>query len=491
MLAFIRTQEFGAQISSLLTVENELFVAAGTTLWSLPASLEGHKTHRSLVCSGVRVTHMWADRQCNIWASTETKGLLCVSGLRRFVSFPDRPDVGAIFAIRQRPTGAQLLAGDNGIVVPDGKNRYRKQMVGTHCWDVLEHHLGEIVIATNEGVLTVDNNNHVSPLLPGEPLLAGPARVLCQIAETLWVGTLAGLVRVDNEIATAVVDADGRSLGYIYSLHEDHEAQLWISTLGRGLWHLTDGEVHRYMPAPIQEPSNTYCVDVHHDGSVAIVADGLLLLGQNCWPKSQWIVKQLDCAAWAIRFANNDRIMVGTSKGIHIFTRQGKLLRKICPVLDADYWETPTSRCLAFSRENTLLCGLNSGLAEINTDALDTLPRNPIPYLSKLEWVNAIPVDTVDGVSVITGKWSLSISIRTDWQIDRSDCLIRFRLKGFDIAWHADSASGDFRYTSLPEGTYQLQAQIISPMCGEGPRVFLKTLHVLPVAQALCGSADR
>lgn len=485
LLSFVPTHQFEGAVTALARRRHEVLAAVGADLVSFEEDDSGTMVARGLVLTDSTVNHLRLDAHENLWAATQTQGLLRMSGLERFITFPSLPDVGSIFAIHERRSGALVLAGADGLLVPATSEEPASHLPllrGRRVWDAMEVSIGESIAATDAGVLVVDSANVSTPLFSGQPLLADPSRAMIRRSDGLWVGTIKGLLLVDDDGAvTPIRDADGKSFGYVYSLSEDSDGRLWMTTLGRGVFHETDSGLEPFSVPGLRRNANAYAVDEADDGRLAVIGEACLHLGSRHARAEDWRAVPLATAAWAVCFGPGGEILIGTSDGLLILDGQnGDILRAVRPALDIESWEFTTSRALRMSSRGTLLCGLTSGLAEIDIVGLQQLADRPVPHLARLDWVGVHATQTDDRVVVPTGAWALTVTIRSDWRIDESETTIDCRLQGFDAGWLGPNPLGAFRYTSLPAGEYVLQGQMRSPIAGAGPIVDLVTLVVEP-----------
>lgn len=492
LLSFVGTSHFGGPVTALLRRDDDVLAAIGSNLVVF-ATTGAVLVPIHRLASVWSVTDLRMDRYRNVWGTTNSHGLLRISGLERFVRFADIPDIGAVFAIRQRRSGALALGGENGILVPSRTNgdvSYRHLLPGVRCWDVLETRIGETIAATDDGVVVVDSMGVGAPLVPRNPDLAERSRVLLQRSDELWVGTIKGLFRVQNSRVTTVTDADGASLGYVYSLRQGSDGRLWAATLGRGLWHETDDGFVQFTSAPIPVRSNVYATDEADDGRIAIIMESSVVLGRRGsspgeWMSDEWRVVPLGAAGWALKFSDGDQLLVGTSDGLKILdSRSGETIRSVRPVLGLENWEFMSSRSLAYTGGGRWMCGVTIGLIEVDTSGLEAISDRPIPFVARVDWSGADEHLDGDVMVVETGNWTMELTVRSDWRVDETDCTFSCRIEGFDTEWTRSSRSGEFRYTSLPAGEYTIRGCVLSPLVGEGPATELMKLRVVPRGEA-------
>jgi signal transduction histidine kinase/ligand-binding sensor domain-containing protein/DNA-binding response OmpR family regulator len=144
------------------------------------------------------------DRRGSMWIGT-LRGLNRLQG-GVLTSFADREGLGGrVRALHESRDGALWVAGDNSI-------------------SRLEDERVTLRLTKADG-------------LPGEMV----ASILQDRAGSMWFGTDAGLVRLQNGKLAVFTAADGLTSEFIGPLHEDKAGRLWIASKGGGVNVLADG----------------------------------------------------------------------------------------------------------------------------------------------------------------------------------------------------------------------------------------------------------
>lgn len=449
-------------------------------------------TFEHAVVSGSRVNAIRADTADNVWACTDSIGLVKVEVVRRAISRPGL-GLGAVFSIRPTRSGAHLVAGDRGAaIVHFGKGSETPtttlarvpSLACTHAWDLIEDRFGDLWAATSAGLEHHRLDGTVRRIGADHPVLGAPGRVLLERENGLWVGTLNGLCIVRGDVIEtrlSVGQDGGQPMGYVYSLVPDGDT-VWVGTLGKGLWRDQGDGPQRCLGEGLTKTGNSYAMAVRHDGTVAVSQDNRIVLIDP--DGTSRILTEVDdaLAGRAIDWGDDNTLWLGSSTGLCQYsTQSGELLHQVTIWMGRTGWEFTTSRAMLQDAEGRMLCGLDSGLAVVDLRQVnDLMQRTPEVVLSSLTWTNTTPASSNDRTIVTQGKWLLEVAVHTTWQISGAKCTFRFRLLGFEAAWSEASEKADIRYTSLPTGTYTLQAQAYSPLAGWGEIAPLLTLQVRP-----------
>ncbi len=448
-------------------------------------------TFEHAVVSGSRVNAIQADTSNNVWAGTDSLGLVKVEAVRRAISRPGL-GLGSVFSIRPTKSGAHLVAGDRGAAFvrfgkgPDTPTTLAvlPKLAGAHAWDLIEDRVGDLWAATPAGLEHHRSDGTVQRIGADHPVLGAPGRVLLERENGLWVGTLNGLCVVKGdviEIRLSVGQEGGQSIGYVYSLVPDGDS-VWVGTLGKGLWRDQGDGPQRCLGEGLTKTGNTYAMAVHPNGSVAVSQDDRIVLIDP--DGTSRVLTEVDdaLAGWAIGWGDDNTLWLGGSTGLCQYSSQsGELLHQVTIWMGRTGWEFTTSRAMLQDGEGRMLCGLDSGLSIVDLGQVNGLTQTtPDVVLSSLTWTNTTPASSHDRIIVTQGKWLLEAAVYTTWQISEAARTFRFRLLGFEAAWSEASEKADIRYSSLPAGTYTLQAQAYSPLAGWGEIAPLLTLQVRP-----------
>jgi signal transduction histidine kinase len=471
--------------------DDEMWLGVGTELRHY-RSQDGAWTFDQAVLTTSRANSIRSDADGNLWIATDTIGAMKLENLRAAMNCPDL-GLGAVFSIRATSTGAHLVAGEKGAAIVrfgDMAHHYPTTvahlpgLAQSHAWDLIEDRGGELWAATPAGLQHHRADGTVHRVGADHPVLGSPGRALLERSDGLWVGTLNGLCVVHGDVIETrnpVEPEQGQSLGYVYSLVADGGA-VWIATLGNGLWRDTGNGPQRYEGDGLSLTGNTYSVAIDGRGVVAVSQDNRIVLIEPDG-ESRVLTEVGDAmAGWAVVWGGTGSLWLGSSTGLcHYSAATGELLKQVTIWMGGSGWEFTTSRALLQDDKGRMLCGLDSGLAAIDLAEIEEMARRRVNVaLSSLTWTNAEPEVVNDRTVVSEGKWLLAAEVYAGWHVHEAHHSYRFRLLGFESGWSEPVAIAALQYSSLPAGTYTLQAQAYSPLVGWGPVASLLTVEVRP-----------
>jgi signal transduction histidine kinase/ligand-binding sensor domain-containing protein len=508
---FVGGEHFALQIDSLGHVQQRIPTPSGTVTaaWSNDDELwlgvgtelrhyrshDGAWTFDQAVPITSRANSIRADADGNLWIATDTIGAMKLENLRAVMSCPDL-GLGAVFSIRPTSAGAHLVAGERGAAIVKFGDMalhhpttvaHLPGLAQAHAWDLIEDGNGELWAATPAGLQHHRADGTVHRVGVDHAVLGSPGRALLERADGLWVGTLNGLCVVNGDVIetrTPMDPQDGQSLGYVYSLVADGDA-VWITTLGNGLWHDRGSGPRRCDGVGLSPTGNTYSIAIDERGVVAVSQDNRIVLIEADGTSRVLTEVGEALAGWAVAWGDHGTLWLGSSTGLcHYSAATGELLKQVTIWMGGNGWEFTTSRALLQDGQGRMLCGLDSGLAVIDLAEIEEAARWKVDVvLSSLMWTNADPEVVDDRIVVSEGKWQLAAEVYATWHVHEAHRSFRFRLLGFESGWSESVAVAAIRYSSLPAGTYTLQAQAHSPLVGWGPIASLVTVEVRPSQQ--------
>jgi diguanylate cyclase (GGDEF)-like protein len=468
-----RIAPLGVAVHAAYATRHELWLGTRNDMRCLTGDGQSW-SHSATVFDSTRVNHITPDRHGNLWAATDSAGVVKIEAVRSAIERPDLP-VGAVFAIRPNADGDLLVAGDQGCVIyhPATTATYQPidALAAEKVWDLLEAHDGNIWAAAEAGLLKIDGDR-VEHVGADHPVLAAPGRVLLDRGDGLWVGTLNGLAVVEpsGDIRTILADHDA-SIGYVYTLVSDGDT-IWIGTLGNGLWRHRRAGLERLQGDGLLDTGNTYAIAIRDRGSVAVAQDNRIVVLADDRPPSLLATSAEALAGWAAAYDNNGSLWAGGSTGLCQYNaRTGELRRRVTLWMGIDGSEFTTSRALLVDHDGHVWCGLNSGLAIIDPVALAHLAsETPTVALASLMWTNALPKPGERGEWLVPqGRWTVEAKVYSTWPYHESSRLFRYRLLGFEPTWSEPTPNAQIQFSSLPPGGYTLEVQAHSPLAGWGP----------------------
>jgi diguanylate cyclase (GGDEF)-like protein len=463
----------------------------------------------AVVLRKTRVNALRCDQFGNIWAATDNLGIARIGMLRNCFVRPALPELGAVFSIQEAKSSSNLesfdlethsrekqpttksfyVGGNNSSYLLDLRDSMTSRALeglkdGT-VWDLIEDSSGNQWAACQAGLMRI-KAGVAAKVGTHHPVFSSPNRVLMERDEEIWVGTVRGLGVIKQGVheleSREVLDAEGRSLGYVYTFFEDQSGVLWVGTLGNGLWfETTDGFV-QVVSTGLSEKGNVYSISSSQDGQLVILQDNRIVLARKAIAVfvSRIFLETVDpVAGWAARSLPNGHLWVGTSSGLCEYElKTGKVLHQVTTWQDPSDLEFTTSRSLMFDGHN-LICGLNSGLMIVKLDELEKVKVLPSVKLGAISWVNGEAELGGDLITFKPGNWTLELEFFTAWFIDENSLRYRHRLLGFDAKWSEAKTLASLEYNSLPPGEYTLELQAYAPLVGWGAVSTLLTIVVL------------
>ena len=449
------------------------------------------------------VNALMIDELGNVFVATNSTGLALVSCLRHALQRIDLGRDGGVYSIKSADADGYTIGGENifgKIIVPlenqvfDHAAPDNAESVGswnalarlpisrqgwrglpdTIVWDTLEDETG-IWAATQAGLYHAPASGEFTKLLADDPVLGAPNRVLVRRGPEIWAGTLRGLACIRDGVAASITD-NGTTLGYVYAMHLDDQATLWIGTLGRGLWLERQG-LKAIVSGPLKTDGNTYAIAQGTDGRMLVLQDEkVVLLDRNLTPRL--ITTLPPVAGWTAVWLDAQTVAIGASDGLRIVAvDSGRVIRHIQSLFRSRDWEFTNNRTLICDRYGQLLCGLNGGLVRVDLEKLGSFAP-PACRLADIVWHGIEPAGDGGIIRLRPGRWSFQLRAFSAWFVESSKVRYQFKLVGFDDAWSRLLETAEISFNSLPPAQYRLLCRAYSPLAGMGPEAELLRLEV-------------
>lgn len=435
------------------------------------------------------VNDICLDSYGNLWCATDSAGVHKISFMHAYLTRPILAGAGQIFSIRPGRDGTFLIGAEHALLraKPGNTDEFLQveRLAGARVWDVLEAADGTLWVATHRfGLLKRDQTGVLDRFGDDDRVLSAPCRSLAEFDGQLWVGTLGGLVSICDGVINERRGPDANSLGYVYALTTD-EHNLWIGTLGNGLWRYTiAGGLVRVECPQLARTSNIYGLARNEHGTLALLQDHQLvhLKTTHGEPTGTQVLASSTrpTIGWSLVFTSAVTVAVGSSDGIVEYDfASGREIRQIrCGGTGVQGWEFTSNRALLLDYRGRLWCGLNSGLTLFEPNDLALRISPPTVKLIGIEWLNTAPTRVADRYVVGTGRWRATIRFFSAWLVDETDVQFRHKLVGFDEQWSPLHTAAEFSVTSLMPGTYLIEVQAFSALCGYGPITQLGAIEV-------------
>jgi ligand-binding sensor domain-containing protein/serine phosphatase RsbU (regulator of sigma subunit) len=413
------------------------------------------------------------DREGNLWFASKTTGVSKLNSERFKLYDADSLPDKEISAILKDSQGRMWLGTDRGVVVwKDMKAqhvfRYKDGLSTEIIRDIKEDAKGNIHIATKYG-LTIWDGKKLIPIYAKSNSMNDCYALLID-GEDVWVGTIAGVARIEDGRMVAAGDST-QFRNYVFDICKRKDG-LWFAyengllhydgttfknltakngfTDGRtrsvingpdgNLWFGNNDGVFRWNGKKLQKYDESYGLMANGVYSLIFDPKGDLWVGQSkglCkmtfaadtlqsvlrYSREQGFLG-LDCNANSIMVDEDSVLWVGTSNGLVSFD----------PRLDKGEYYRPLTR----------ITGIKLFSQPVNWQLFtDSVNDAGLPYRMELDY------DKNHLTFVFTG-----VSLTTPRSINYT-----YMLEGFDEDWSPVANSNEATYANLPPGTYTFKVR--------------------------------
>ena len=355
-----------------------------------------------------------------VWVGVNGDGLWALSDDRleqiiRPQALPGR-NIHCLFS---NSPGELWMGTDDGLVLWDGKKVWRpawtEQLRGRIVFDISAAQGGGLWIATDGGLFSVRGTD----CRPFKPLgTTSTQALLLDSDDNLWIGTLGkGVYRLNGGGLARFGTPEGLSNDFVRALLEDYEHSLWIGTSGGGLDQLYDGSFINYTPTEgLPHPS---VLSLLEDASGRLLAGtdggGLTVLG----PRPEKLIEgspgfPVDSVC-SLTEGGNGLIYIGTDRAVLAASEGGHVRVLGTPE------ELPRGRirCLALGPDGSLWAGTGSGVAHLVNGSWRLLtadqgiPANDVTSLA-LDPSGVLWIGTRRGLARLEKGSIRTIELKTD-----------------------------------------------------------------------------
>lgn len=463
-------------INSVSIFGNELWLGLGDELIHCSYSHEDIKIINSHTFSS-NITCIFIDSVNNVWIGTNTSGIKKISCLRFAMTKVDTGAEGAIYSIRKSNNKTFRIGGEtffSTITNMESKVYAESVLLSSMpkmtIWDSYPDPVDKsnLWIASQEGIF-IAKGDDIKRFDSKLEILKSPARCFASRGKDLYIGTISGLLKINNFNVEVINCRDGINLGYIYQIAIDSYDKLWIATLGRGLFKETSDGLTQISNDYLLKQANTYSVVPHSSGKILVLQDNrVIIIDKN--GETNLVLNENPVAGWSASWLDENRILIGSNNGLLLIdTISNSIISRINPLLGKSGWQFTNSRALYIDSEENIICGLNAGLYSLNLRKMISLTTPPEVSIDSIVWENASPVVKDGSFNINSGKWTVKLSVFSVWFFDEELVRYRYKLVGFDNDWSELTESTEVKYNSLPPGKYELKAQAFTSLTGYGP----------------------
>ena len=295
--------------------------------------------------------------------------------------------------------------------------------------------------------------------------------------DEFWIGTTDGLYSFDrkNEVWNKKIDFSLNTAKnpYIYTIIEDHSGQLWIGTLGDGLFILDPKtfNINHYQnetgnPVSLSQNFITAMIlDEAGDVWIGTNGSGLDRFDQELGTFKNY--REIDGlpndAIYCLLEDNNKNLWVSTNSGLSKFDPKTELFINFDMTDGLQSNEFNAKACMK-TRSGEMIFGGINGFNIFIPDAVENNPVvPPIVMISMLNDDEEIKlIKDGDALAEVTLKWPLN-SIEFEYaalsyaQPDKNQ--YAYYLEGFEDSWKAVENRRFGQYTNLPGGSYTLRVK--------------------------------
>ena len=469
--------------TAALRIKNDLWLGINNQLLRYTL-LDNLWKKPSVINHDCLINDFFTDSFENIWCATDQHGAFKISALKELIYQPIFDSSCSVFCINKIDDSHCQVGGRNinKIISTENFHLFKTlpKLDNKIIWDQMKVNQELHLFATDAGIFA-QTSGQVQQLFKQDKLLSKQARVLFRRQSQLWIGTRYGLTE-------ALIDEQGSiqiirqyDLGYVYCIACDGHDQLWVGTLGNGLFIESNNDFIKQKLRFVKPHGSIYCISFNTNYSCALLHDNMISIHHENQDSILLSQTESMVSGWSVVW-DQDSIWVGSINGLSQFDTINKLeIRNISAFLSQANWEFTTSKSLLMVNDRYLYCGLNSGLAVVDKNKLEQFSKNLNTYLDEVIWESAevIKKDQID--SIKPGNWTVKIKFFSAWFYNENNLKYQYKLLGFDNDWHVTKQSF-VQFNSLPIGKYKLLVKAFSPLRGwSGITTLYEFEVILPV----------
>jgi len=227
---------------------------------------------------GISLENLWVqdlceDAQGNLWIATDGAGLIRLADTTatRFGLAEGLPSDN-VRRLLADPKGDVWAATENGLArISNGDVIVYRQAQGLSTddvWSICQARDGRIWVGGESGRLDTWTGTEFTPRPLGSLVEGAAIRALSGTSDgTIWIGTTAGLVRLNEGKERRFTTADGLADNSIECLAEGADGSLWVGTKD-GVGRVRQDEIESFRPRDGLSQSTVYTLCEDHEGSL-------------------------------------------------------------------------------------------------------------------------------------------------------------------------------------------------------------------------------
>ncbi|MGE0043759.1 MAG: two-component regulator propeller domain-containing protein [Vicinamibacterales bacterium] len=389
---------------------------------------------------GPVTTSIVQDGDGRIWAGTRCGPVVRLGASGRFEPAPAAIATPCAVPVLSGRDGTLWVGDDSRGVVAWRDGRVTRFDMGTGLASnrtrvLYEDRAGAIWIATEADVLQRVVDGRLEAFAPGE---AGPGSSISAFAEDedgrLFVGSNAtGLFVRDGPRFTRVTDPDGGFTSRLVSaLLRDSRGDLWIGTANQGLFRMREGRFEHFGVAQgLPDPVVALILE-DDDGNLWVsTSHGI----------SRLLHERIEAVASGAA-ASTEPIVLGKADGLRSIEGSGGGF-------------DPSG---LKDRDGRLWFSTLGGIVVVDPRhiALNTVPPPVVVENATLDEVRTVRAGA-GGIVVPADTRGIEIAYTAFSLLAPNRVRFRYRLDGFDPAWHDAGTRRSVFYTNLPPGTFRFE----------------------------------
>jgi ligand-binding sensor domain-containing protein/signal transduction histidine kinase len=351
----------------------------------------------------------------------------------KLTQIPNPPPVGPAFLARDGSIWTSL-SGSLSQIKNDRITRYDTATGLPNRWisAITEDSLSLIIYLDRIGIRRFINNRLKPYLLADGQEYSSTEYVSCFYKDKtgiLWIGTSAGLVKIQNGKSTTYGTADGMADDWVGSFFEEQQNKIWVGSPRGGLTHYRDGKFIAYNTKTGLFTNEIYGVLVDDQGNVWMSS-----------PRGIGRMSRKDVEEY-----ESGRISVVTSQ---IFTTADGMRTDECHA----GWQPSVWK----ARDKRLWFATVKGAVMIDPKKFK---RNTVPPPVYIEQfiVDMQTVRPDQGKSLQPGIEKLEFHYTALSYLVPDRVFFKYKLEGYDREWVEAGTRREAYYTNLPSGSYKFR----------------------------------